>query len=65
LIELAVDAKTGSQFICSEFNRDGDSFRSHFSNQYNPPIDDAVYPSEYLRGLEEKANGIFDEYRRL
>lgn len=49
----------------SEFNRDGDSFRSHISNKYFPVIDDALYPSESLRNLEVKANLVFEEYKKL
>ncbi|CAD8169090.1 unnamed protein product [Paramecium octaurelia] len=63
-LDIGQDEK-GNQFIQSEFNRDGDSFRSHVTNSYYPPIDDAVYPSEALRKLELKANAVFDEYRRL
>ena len=64
-LELAIDEKTGNKFICSEFNRDGDSFRSPISNTYHPEIDDAIYPSDYLRGYEEKANILFEEYKKL
>jgi capping protein beta len=63
--DLGTDTKNGNLFITSEFNRDGDSFRSHISNQYFPPLDDAVFPSENLRSLEEKANILFDEYKKL
>ncbi|EGR29792.1 hypothetical protein IMG5_148740 [Ichthyophthirius multifiliis] len=64
-LEIGVCSQTNLQYIKSEFNRDGDSFRSPHSNQYDPPIDDAVYPSNDVRQLEEKANTLFQEYMKL
>ena len=50
-------------FIMCEQNRDGDSYRSPFSNKYYPvPDDDAKYPSSELRYLEEKLNKMFKLY---
>ena len=43
------------EFIMCEQNRDGDSYRSPFSNQYFPPNDDnPKYPCQELRDLEGK-----------
>ena len=53
------------QFILSEHNRDGDSYRSPWSNVYYPPIDDGFHPSERLRSLELRANEVFGAYRAL
>jgi capping protein beta len=55
-------------FLCCEFNRDGDSHRSPFTNKYfpKPEEDDGEMkqiPSE-LRVLEEKLNKIFKSYVR-
>jgi len=63
--ELQKDDSTAKFFIKSEYNRDGDSYRSPWSNQYFPKIEEALYPSNKLRDLEIKANYLFDEYRRL
>jgi len=56
-------SKTGKNFIAGEYNRDGDSHRSPWSNVYEPAIDGGLKPSEDLRALEERFNAIFDLYR--
>jgi len=48
-----------------DYNRDGDSYRSPWSNKYDPPIDGGVVPSTSLRKLEEELNDVFDLYRDL
>ena len=48
-----------------DYNRDGDSHRSPWSNKYFPPIDDGFLPSARLRTLEIEANEVFDAYREL
>ena len=50
------------EFIKCEQNREGDSYRSPYSNKYFPPTDDAKYPSAQLRDLEEKLNKMFKLY---
>jgi capping protein beta len=50
--------------IC-DYNRDGDSHRSPWTNTYDPPIDDGFLPSDNLRQLEVEANTLFDAYREL
>ncbi len=60
--------KTGKSYLCCDYNRDGDSYRSPWSNQYYPTIDDedqAPHPTAYLRTMEEFANDSFDIYRDL
>ena len=52
-------------FIKCEQNRDGDSYRSPYSNTYFPPIEDAKYPMEPLRKLEETLNKMFKIYVKL
>jgi len=67
-LQLDKDTKSGKQFILCDYNRDGDSFRSPWSNEYFPPIDDGedcLRPSENLRKLEIEANDVFDHYRHL
>lgn len=41
------------------------SFRSPWSNKYEPPIEDGAIPSVRLRKLEVEANKAFDQYRDL
>lgn len=50
--ELGTDPDNGNQYILSEFNRDGDSYRSFWSNKYVPPLENAIYPSQHMRELE-------------
>jgi capping protein beta len=59
--------KTGREFLCCDYNRDGDSWRSPWSNQFEPPLEDgeAVVPSDKVRKMEVKANEAFDVYREL
>jgi capping protein beta len=49
-------------FIKSEYNRDGDSYRSPITNKYYPPMEDGRMPSKDLRSLEESLNKIFSLY---
>jgi len=65
-LSIEQDSKASRKFISCDYNRDGDSFRSPWSNTYFPPADgDALLPSKYLRGLEIDANKIFDIYRKM
>jgi len=50
--------------IC-DYNRDGDSYRSPWSNKYDPPFPDGCLPSDRIRELEVIANNAFDAYREL
>ncbi|KAG0674784.1 F-actin-capping protein subunit beta [Pichia californica] len=66
-------SKSGKPFLCCDYNRDGDSYRSPFINKYinelNGSIiiddEDAPKPSDHLRELELFANDSFDIYRDL
>ena len=51
-------------FLCSDLNRDADSYRSPFSGEYQPPLEDGLKPSPELRKLEIKMNDAFIEYTR-
>ena len=65
----------GREFLCCDYNRDGDSWRSCISNTYHPPIlpdpdestsaEPGTRPSPALRQLEVKANDAFATYSRL
>ena len=48
-----------------EHNRDGDSYRSPWSDTYFPPLQDGLHPSQKLRQLELHANEVFNIYREL
>ncbi|KAI9755944.1 MAG: F-actin-capping protein subunit beta [Chaenotheca gracillima] len=57
--------KTGRDYLLCDYNRDGDSYRSPWSNEFDPPLSDGTVPSERVRKMEEKANEAFDIYREL
>ena len=63
--------ETGKEYLCCDYNRDGDSYRSPWSNKYYPEVaqdSDELpppFPSNILRELEVKANDSFDIYRDL
>mmetsp|Transcript_74856 Transcript_74856/g.86900 ORF Transcript_74856/g.86900 Transcript_74856/m.86900 type:complete len:278 (+) Transcript_74856:18-851(+) len=61
-LEVLTDEKNGLPYIKSEYNRDGDSYRSPHSNEYYPPIDKPLLPSPALREMEQKAMPLFREY---
>ncbi|KAK9448775.1 F-actin capping protein [Limtongia smithiae] len=58
-------AVSGKDYLACDYNRDGDSFRSPWSNKYDPPLADGTVPSESIRKLEIVANDAFDIYRDL
>lgn len=68
-LKVAEDTNTKEKckFLLSEHNRDGDSYRSPWSDTYFPPFKDGngVHPSERLRILELHANEVFNVYREL
>jgi len=64
-LKIARDRETGKDFLLCDYNRDGDSYRSPWSNRCDPPLEDGAMPSERLRQLEIDANQAFDMYRDL
>ena len=64
-LEEETDPETGRKYLRCDYNRDGDSYRSPWSNKYHPPIEDGFLPSEELRPTEIEANELFDAYREL
>lgn len=62
-LQVAHDTVAGRPFLLCDYNRDMDSYRSPWSNEYFPPLDDGDKPSEQLRALEEQANEVFNAYR--
>lgn len=61
-LQIAKDKETKREYLLCDYNRDADSYRSPWSNTYDPPISDANYPSESLRKLEIEANATFQAY---
>lgn len=66
--------QTGREYLLCDYNRDGDSYRSPWSNEFDPPLaggggggggsaTDA--PTEKVRRMEVRANEAFDVYREL
>jgi capping protein beta len=64
-LKVEKDPKTGRTYVLCDYNRDGDSYRSPWSNEYFPAMDDGFKPSKGLRDLEVTANALFDTYRKL
>mmetsp|Transcript_22117 Transcript_22117/g.20102 ORF Transcript_22117/g.20102 Transcript_22117/m.20102 type:complete len:275 (+) Transcript_22117:56-880(+) len=64
-LKESLDTETGRKFLLCDYNRDGDSYRSPWSNKYYPPIDDGFMPTEKLRIMEIESNELFDAYREL
>ncbi|GAA5883140.1 hypothetical protein JCM16303_006110 [Sporobolomyces ruberrimus] len=55
----------GKDYLICDYNRDGDSYRSPWTNRYTPPLSDGTVPSTGLRKLEVAMNEAFDVYRDL
>ena len=63
-LQTATDKQNKPYLLC-DYNRDGDSYRSPWTNAYDPPLDDGVLPSARLRAMELIANDVFDGYREM
>jgi len=64
-LKIAHDPVSKRDYLLCDYNRDGDSYRSPWSNKYDPPLADGAIPSSDLRKLEQNANDVFDIYRDL
>merc|ERR1711865_425324 len=65
-LKVATDSNAQNrEFLLCDYNRDGDSYRSPWSNTYLPAAEDCNFPSEEMRRLEVHANGLFKEYVQL
>lgn len=62
---VKVCKKTSKKYLTCDYNRDGDSFRSPWSGEYEPAVQDGPVPSADLRKLEVLANDSFDIYGDL
>jgi len=64
-LKLRVDKATGKEYLACVYNQDGESYRSPWSNEYDPPSEDGPIPPPKLRKLEIAANEAFDTYREM
>ncbi|XP_072036199.1 F-actin-capping protein subunit beta-like [Amphiura filiformis] len=64
-LKIARDKQVGKDYLLCDYNRDGDSYRSPWSNEYDPPLQGGAMPSGRLRKLEIEANAAFDQYREM
>lgn len=63
-LKLQFDVIAQQKYIICDYNRDGDSYRSPYSNKYYPSIDDAVELNNELRLMEIDSNKIFELYKK-
>lgn len=63
--KIRICPTTSREYLACDYNRDGDSFRSPWSDAYDPPLPtaDGIHPPAPLRTLEVVANEAFDTYR--
>lgn len=64
-LKVAHDSQAKRDYLLCDYNRDGDSYRSPWTNKYDPPLPDGAVPSKKLRDIEVHANDVFDIYRDL
>jgi capping protein beta len=64
-LKVARDKQVGKDYLLCDYNRDGDSYRSPWSNVFDPPFDDGILPTDRLRKLEVEANAAFEQYREM
>ncbi|XP_053209472.1 F-actin-capping protein subunit beta-like [Panonychus citri] len=64
-LKIARDKISGKDYLICDYNRDGDSYRSPWSNSYEPELEDGTVPSERLRQIEIDANSAFAQYREM
>jgi capping protein beta len=62
-LAVGFDSVAGKSFLLCDYNRDGDSYRSPWSNTYYPALADGFLPSTALRTLEERAGEVWEAYR--
>lgn len=64
-LKVLVDEEKAREFLGCDYNRDGDSFRSPWTNNYLPEPVPGPTPSPRLRELEIQLNAAFDTYREM
>ncbi|CAF0779334.1 unnamed protein product [Didymodactylos carnosus] len=63
-LKVVRDRVVGKDYLLCDYNRDGDSYRSPWTNTYIPAFDGNL-PSDRLRQLEIEANQAFEQYREM
>lgn len=71
-LQTTMDEDEGREYLQCEYNKDGDSYRSPWTNKYFPPVEveddpdyQIIYPSPDLLEMESKANELFWRYCKL
>merc|ERR1711991_278866 len=64
-LKVAHDKGAKRDYLLCDYNRNGNSYRSPWSNKYDPPLRDGAVPSDPLREVEIEGNTVFDTYREL
>jgi capping protein beta len=64
-LKIAHDKEQKRDYLLCDYNRDADSYRSPWSNRYDPPLSDGAMPSPALRKMEVQMNDVFNIYRDL
>ncbi|KAL8714771.1 MAG: hypothetical protein Q9220_001284 [cf. Caloplaca sp. 1 TL-2023] len=57
--------KTKRDYLLCDYNRDGDSYRSPWSNEFDPVVEDPEMPSEEVRKMEVRMGEAVEIYREL
>ena len=62
--------QSGRDYLLCDYNRDGDSWRSPWSNEFEPALEEegeggGVRPSERVRALEVRMGEAVEVYREL
>jgi len=64
-LKIAFDKEAGKDYLLCDYNRDGDSYRSPWSNKYYPNLNGGAFPSEDTRENEVSFNKAISIYREL
>ena len=64
-LEIRRCKRTNRDYLLCDYNRDGDSWRSPWSNEFEPAIEGGIAPTGKVRAMEVKAGEAFDVYREL
>jgi len=64
-LKIAYDRDAGKDYLLCDYNRDGDSYRSPWSNKYFPDLSDGNVPSDDTRDIEISFNKAISIYRDL
>ncbi|CAF4150837.1 unnamed protein product [Rotaria magnacalcarata] len=63
-LKVLRDRIVGKDYLLCDYNRNGDSYRSPWTNTYTPPSNGNL-PSDSLRQLEIEANQMFEQYDKM